>query len=373
MTVTATNQKSGIAALTVRSVLPILLALIVAAIILLSFGVDPLQFYGSVVANSTSGRNWQYSLVLMAPLLIVAVSLIVAFRGSIWNLGYDGQYILAAVSVAGLAPRMMQTMAPGLVYLILTVTAIAIAVAWTLIPAWLKARYGTNEIITTVVMTTIGVGVANILIQKVFQDPTTTVTGTEVMAVADMLPYIPGTRIHMGLILALVVVIVFQFVTKRTSFGLRLDAFGANPKAARHAGIRGGRMTLIIFIVSGALIGLAGAIDILGNYGYARANWNPGYGIAILPFVFLARLSPLGSVPFVAFYAFFATGSRAASQEVGLSVDFIQVIVALILVFMAVTEYIGTKRELGQSYLPDELKDPLLRLQRQLRGKEATS
>ncbi len=95
----------------------------------------------------------------------------------------------------------------------------------------------------------------------------------------------------------------------------------------------------------------------VGQFGYIRTNWNPAYGDTIMPFVFLARLSPVGSIPFIAFYSVFATGGTIAAQESGLSVDFLKVIVDLILVFMTITEYVGTKRDLGQSYLPDELKD----------------
>ena len=160
---------------------------------------------------------------------------------------------------------------------------------------------------------------------------------------------------------AIIVAITFQFILSRTSFGLRLDVFGSSPKAARHVGIDSRRMTVVLFLISGGLIGLAAAMDIFGQFGYIRTNWNPAYGDTIMPFVFLARLSPVGSIPFIAFYSIFATGGTIAAQETGLSVDFLKVIVALILVFMTITEYVGTKRDLGQSYLPDELKDAVRR------------
>jgi ABC-type uncharacterized transport system permease subunit len=345
----------------VRSVLPIVLALIVAAIILLALGKNPLQFYGGVIENGIVGLNWQHSLVMMAPLLLIAIGLIVVFRGQLWNLGYNGQFLLAGVVVAGFGPQLIKSASPGVAYVVLTIAAIAVGAAWTLLPAWLKARFGTNEIITTLVMSTIGIGVTNILIVYVFQDPTVRSPQTRSMALSDMLPYIPGTQVHVGFIVAIVVAIVFQFILSRTSFGLRLDIFGSSSKAARHVGINSRSMTVILFLISGGLIGLAAAMDIFGQFGYIRTNWNPAYGDTIMPFVFLARLSPVGSIPFIAFYSVFATGGTIAAQESGLSVDFLKVIVALILVFMTITEYVGTKRDLGQSYLPDELKDAVRR------------
>ncbi|MFC5500741.1 ABC transporter permease [Lysinimonas soli] len=355
----------------IRSILPIVFALIVAALILLVLGKDPLKFYSGVFENGVVGQNWQHSLVMMTPLLLIAIALIVVFRGQLWNLGYDGQFLLGAVTVAGLAPQLIQATSPGVAYLVLTIAAIAVSAIWTLLPAWLKARFGTNEIITTLVMSTIGVGLTNILIVYVFQDPAVSSPQTRSMKLSDMLPYIPGTQVHIGFLVAIVVAIVFQFILSRTSFGLRLDVFGSSPKSARHVGINSRAMVVVLFLISGGLIGLAAAMDIFGQFGYMRTNWNPAYGDTIMPFVFLARLSPVGSIPFIAFYSIFATGGTIAAQESGLSVDFLKVIVALILIFMTITEYVGTKRDLGQSYLPDELKEAIRRPLAALTGRSA--
>ncbi|TPW77422.1 putative B6 ABC transporter permease subunit 2 [Schumannella soli] len=347
----------GIVETVVRSVLPVVLALIAGGIILAALGKNPFVFYGAIVENGIGGTNWEDSLVMMAPLLLIAVGLIVVFRGQLWNLGSAGQYLLAAVVVTGIGPWALKTLPAALAYLLLAVAGAATAAVWTLVPAWLKARFGTNEIITTLVMSTIGAGLTNILIENVFQDPELNTPQTSEIPIADMLPFIPGTQVHVGFVVAIVVAIVFQVILSRTSFGLRLDVFGASPKAARHVGISSKRMIVLLFVISGGLIGLGAAMDMMGEWGYLRSNWNPHYGDAMIPFVFLARLSPVGSIPFVAFYAVFATGGTIASQQTGLSVDFLSVIVALILIFMTITEYVGTKRRLGQSYLPDELKN----------------
>lgn len=345
----------------IRSVLPVVFALAVGAIILVFLGKDPGAFYLAILKNGVGGRNWQSSLVMMAPLLIIAVGLIVVFRGQLWNLGYDGQFLLGAVFVTGLAPWAMSSLPFAVALLFLIGGAIVIGALWTLIPAWLKASYGTNEIITSLVMSTIGIGISNILVGGIFKDPALDTPQTSSIPTSSMLPYIPGTVVHVGFIVAIVVAVGFQFILSRTSFGLRLDIFGASPKAAAHVGINSKRMIIVLFLISGGLIGLAASIDMLGQWGYLRTNWNPAYGGVIMPFVFLARLSPVGSIPFIAFYSVFATGGTIASQQSGLSVDFLTVIVALILVFMTITEYIGTKRNLGQSYLPDELKNAFRR------------
>ena len=134
---------------------------------------------------------------------------------------------------------------------------------------------------------------------------------------------------------------------------------GANPRAARHVGIQVRQLIITSFFISGALIGMAAAADILGVWGYIRANWNPAYGDTVIPFVFLARLNPLVVIPFIAFFAVLSTGGTLATQEVGLPTDFLLVLVALILLFMTVIEYLGRRRSLGQSYLTSGLKDAL--------------
>lgn len=345
----------------VRSVLPVILALVVAGLIMLAMGRNPLDFFAGVWTYGVSGGNWQRSLVLMAPLVIVAIGLIISFRGQLWNLGYNGQYLLGAVVASGGGPYLFAVLPAWLATIAIFLGAILVGALWSLIPAILKARYGTNEIITSLVMSFIAVGVVNLLIKGPFKDPNTPMPQTEVIADEYLLPYIPGTEIHIGFLIAIALAVAAQFVLSRTSFGLRVDIFGASPKAARHVGINSTWMVILLFAISSGLIAFAGAVDVLGQYTYQRANWNPHYGDAVMPFVFLARLNPLAAVPLVGFYAVLATGGTLAAQQAGLNVDFLLVIVGLILIFMTITEYVGERRRLGQSYLPPELRRTLVR------------
>jgi simple sugar transport system permease protein len=215
-------------------------------------------------------------------------------------------------------------------------------------------------------MSFIGVDLANILIKGPFQDPTVATPETRVLPFSKMLPNIPGTRIHVGLVVAFVAIFAVHYLLTRTSFGLRLQILGSNPRAAKHMGVNLTRVIVISFLISGALIGAASAADILGLWGYARANWNPAYGDTVIPFVFLARLNALAVIPFIAFFSVLATGGDIAAQESNLPTDFLLVLVALILLFMTVIEYLGRRRELGGSYITPGLKgaarQPLIRL-----------
>lgn len=336
----------------IRTLVPIVLALVFGGVIIGVMGVDPFAFYRDIVSLGLLGDGWQKTLTALAPLLVVGLGLIVAFRAQLWNLGYTGAYLFAAAVVAGISPVVFAALPFALAVLTVSAAAIGVGGALGVLPAWLKARHGTNEIVTSLMVSFIAVGLANLLVRGPFKDPAVQVPQTRVLAIEHMLPYIPGTRVHVGFLVAMLMVIAFHALLTRSSFGLKIDVLGASPRAAVHAGINVKRLIVVVFLLSTGMIAFAGALDMLGLWGYMRTSWNPGYGDKILPFVFLARLNPLGSVPLIAFYAVLATGGTIAAQRAGLSVDFLLVIVALILFFMTIIEFFGTRRDLGRSYLP---------------------
>ena len=345
----------------VRSLAPVILALVAGGLLLLALGQNPVSFYVAVWQGGVESGGWQDSAVLMAPLLLIALGLIVVFRAGIWNLGYDGQYLLGAALVAGFGPSILARWPAPLAYAALFAVAGGAGALWTLVPAVLKAWYEVNEIITTLMMSFIGIGVANILVKGPFQDHAVNIPQTPAIPFGKLLPNLSGTRVHVGVLLALAAVVVVHYLLTRTSFGLRLSVLGANPRTAGHVGINVRRVIVSSFLWSGFLIGVAAAVDILGLWAYVRANWNPAYGDTVIPFVFLARLNPLAVVPFVAFYAVLSTGGDLAAQQANLPTDFLLVLVALILLFMTVIEFLGRRRDLGRSYLTPGLKEGLRR------------
>jgi general nucleoside transport system permease protein len=346
----------------VRSLLPVVCALGAGALLLLALGRDPVAFYGDIWQGGVSGGGWdawQDSAIRMAPLLLIAAGLTVIFRANIWNLGYNGQFLLAAAIVTGYGPSMTNDLPLWFAMLLLFLMAGIVGAAWTIVPALLKARYGTNEIITTLMMSFIGIDLANYLIKGPFQDPTVNIPQTRVIDLDKMLPAIPGTRIHIGLLVAFGAILVAHFMLTRSAWGLRLRIMGANPRAARHFGVNLPGLILAGFAISGFLVGLAAAADFLGLWGYIRGGQNPEYGDTVIPFIFLARLNALAVVPFIAFFSVLSTGGDLAATNANLSTDFLLLLVGLILLFMTVIEYLGRRRELGASYLPAGLKEAL--------------
>lgn len=337
----AKNLLGGVA----RVLLPVALALIAGAILLLLLDKDPLAYYGYVIKRGLlSPTGLQASITRMIPLLMIAAGLIVAFRAGLWNLGVDGQFLLAAVCVAALAPPLAIIMSPILATLICFVVAFAVGALWSLIPAFLKARHGINEIISTLMMSFLGVSLANVLIKIVFNDPSTTVPQTATLPVEDRLMRLGDTTIPCGILISLAAVLLVHFMMERTSLGMKLQIVGANPRAARHAGLNLQWLTLVAFAISAGLAGLAGALDVLGVHGTIRADWNPAYGILVIPLVFLARFNGFAVIAFVFFFAVLMIGGESAARRLGVPNFFVLILVALLMIFFAVTEYLDQRR-----------------------------
>jgi ABC-type uncharacterized transport system permease subunit len=348
----------------VRSVGPIVLALAAGAAILAALGRNPGAFYSDILEGGLLTRTgFEASLTRTATLLLIAVGLVVVFRANIWNLGIDGQFLLAGVLVAGLSPDLRGVLPNALLLLLLFLVAIVVGALWTVVPAFLRAYYGVNEIITTLMMTFIGINLANLLIKTAFRDfASTNVPQTSVLPLDERLPRLPETRsVHIGIVVALAVAVIVHYIMTRTSFGLRLNVLGANPRAAGHFGLSVPRLIMVSFLVSGGIIGMAGATEILGVWGYVRADWNPAFGLTVVPLVFLARLNAIAVVPFVALLAVLSIGGDLATRRADLANDFLLVLVGLILIFMAITEYLGRRRALGASYLTPGLAAGLRR------------
>ncbi len=324
---------------------PIVAALVVSGLILLAVGVDPFEYYALVVQRGLlSSRGLQETITRTAPLMLLGASLIVSFRAGLWNLGVDGQFLLGAVMSAATAPALIAVMPvwPGVV--LSMVVGIAAAVIWSLLPALLRAYQGVNEIITTLMMNFLGVSLANVLVKLVFTDPTTTIPITRTLPVADRLPRLLGTTVNIGVVLALGVLVAVHLAMTRTAWGLRLRVLGANPRAARHAGLRVRRLTVTAIVISAGLAGLAGAVVVLGTLGNVRAEWNPAYGLTIIPLVFLARMNGWAIIGFVFLFAMLSIGAESASIRLGVPHYYNFLLVGLLLIFLALVEYLDQRR-----------------------------
>jgi simple sugar transport system permease protein len=207
-----------------------------------------------------------------------------------------------------------------------------------LIPLWLRLRFAVDEVVTTLLLNFVAVLVVSMLIDTVLKDPTAFGwPQSDSVADAAMLPkLVARSRLHIGLVIAVVLAIVIAFVQSRTVFGMQSRAAGLNPNAARFAGVPLDRTLILVAMMSGGLAGLAGAIEVMGVKGYVTTDLSPGYGYSGIVVAMLAGLNPIGVIFAALFTATMFVGSDGMSRSLGIPSYIADVTVALSLLTMLI-------------------------------------
>lgn len=251
-------------------------------------------------------------LVRATPLALTGLAVAIAFRAGVWNIGADGQFLVGATLAAWIGVGIGTTHAA--LPLALLGGAIAGA-AWAGIAGVLRERFAVLEVISTIMLNFVAAFGVSYLVRGPLQEPTHVYPQTSSIGDAAQLPIlVPGTRIHAGIVIALLLAVIAWWTMRHTAAGFRLRITGENPFAARSAGlVNVDRVTARAFLVSGALAGLAGAVEVCGVTYALYENLSPGYGYTAIAVALLARLDPLGT--FAAAILFGALEVAAASLQ----------------------------------------------------------
>jgi simple sugar transport system permease protein len=251
-------------------------------------------------------------LVRATPLALTGLAVAVAFRGGVWNIGADGQFLAGATLAAWIGVMLGATHAALPLALL---TGAAAGAAWAGIAGILRSRFGVLEVISTIMLNFVAAFGVSYLVRGPLQEPTHVYPQTSSIGTAAELPVlVPGTRIHAGVLIALALAIAAWWAMRHTAAGFRLRATGANPFAARSAGlVDAERVTMRAFLLSGALAGLAGAVEVCGVTYALYENLSPGYGYTAIAVALLARLNPIGT--FVAAILFGALEVAASALQ----------------------------------------------------------
>ena len=320
-------------------------ALIMGGLFLAVRGKDPFAAYEMLVSR---GLGTSYgiteTLIRMAPLLIVSAGLLISLRAGVWNIGIDGQLMVGALFAGVAASAVAGQIANPLIWIVGALAGMAGGLLWALVPGILRVRWGLNEIITTLMMNYVALNVTSWLVKGPVKDPSVVPPQTVLIPKDMRLPAIPGTSVHIGLLVGLIVVLLVTILFRHTVIGFMLDVLGRNRQAAVHVGLPVNRLTLVALLASGALAGLAGANDILGVKGLFQGNWNPGYGFAAFALVYLARLNSLWIIPFAYFLSFLAIGGEMMARPLGIPTYFVEMLEGLMLICFAVATYFERAR-----------------------------
>jgi simple sugar transport system permease protein len=282
-------------------------------------GANPIEAYAAfVVAPLTSQFTLLEVLVTATPILFTGAAVAIAFRAGYWNIGAEGQLLLGAVAAAGIGIAVVDL--PPLLALPIMIAGGALAgAAWALVPALLRVRFGIDEVVTTLLLNPVALLLVNGLLHGPWRDPVTGFPESpRIAASAEFPTLIDRSRLHLGFVVALAVVLVAWYVLARTPAGLRLRAAGLSPHGARFAGINVPRTLLGAALISGAIAGIAGVSEVAGIQNRLTGGLSPGYGYTGIVVATLGTLTMPGVAVAALFLGDLTVGASSAARSLGI-------------------------------------------------------
>ena len=273
--------------------------------------------------DAESGHWYAISetLVKTTPLLLTGLGVVVAWRAGLFSIGGEGQLIMGAIAAAGVA-RLLPAVPGPLLTLLMLLAGIAAGAGWGGIAGWLRVRRGVQEVISTIMLNYIALYLLGWLLNGPLQERAHRLSQSEPLPDAALFarivpPALSGgmmTRLHSGVLLALVAALCVAVYLFRTSSGFSLRVIGQNPDAARTARIPVDRLRIQAMLISGGLCGLAGVTELLGVSGRLYASFSPGWGYTAIPVALLGGLNPGGTLLSALFFGGLSAGSSNLSR-----------------------------------------------------------
>lgn len=279
------------------------------------------------------------TLVRAVPLAFAGLAVAIAFRAGILNIGAEGQLLMGAAIAAAMASVVGSLPAPIAIVLIVLAGAAA-GGAWASIAALLRQKFGVLEVISTIMLNFLAQYLIGWLVRGPLQEPTRVNPQSASLPDSLHLPVmIAGTRLHVGVLLAIVLAVGAWWWLKETAGGFRLRAVGANAAAAETTGqIKVGRTELLAFVASGALAGLAGSVEFTGVTYALYDNFSPGYGFTAIAVALLARLNPIGVLATALLFGALEAGANAMQRDAGVPSVVVSVVEATLILLVVAAE-----------------------------------
>ena len=343
----------------------ILAALLLGGMLIAATGVNPLVAYRSLLRGAFGNANSLGDTLIKATTLIFAgAGMAFAFRCGVFNIGGEGQIYVGALFATWIGLMRL----PPIVHLPLALIAGFVGGGlWAAIAGWLRARRGLNEIIVTIFMNYIAVILVSFFVTGSLKEPPGYYPQTAEVAKAAQLPVIlPGSRLHAGLFLALASAAVIWLVLRRTSLGFQVRAVGANPTAARHAGINVERNIVLAMFISGGLAGWAGTVEVLGVQHRLRDFFLVGAGYDAIAVALLGGSDPLGAIPAALFFGTLRTGAGAMQRGSGVPTALVVLVQGLAVIFVLIGTVLRARPQLFR-FKGDNFRDHLGRIGRTIR------
>ena len=332
------------------------IAVLLGSVIVIAYGENPLVVYSAILSGSFGDKNGLgYVLANAGPLIFSALAVSVCFKGGMFNIGVEGQFIVGMASASFAALTFTSLPAPLLVLAVLVFGVLG-GMVWAAVPAILKVKTGAHEVVTTIMMN----GIAVSLVAWVIRGPLRyeDIGGgfnvnlrTDPFPDAAMIPDLghffgirSSARLSWVLPMAIVAAAVIWFVLRRMRLGYEARAVGASPGSARTAGISIGAVQIKLFLLSGALAGLVGIQQLFADQGFLPAGYEAGIGFTGIAVAFLGQNSPVGIVFAALLWGVLARGETSLQLETDVPREFIIILQGLLIMSVVVTYQVAKRR-----------------------------
>ena len=332
-------------------VLAVVLTMIAGGIMFAILGKNPVEAIRTIFWDPLFGEFAFYFrgqlLVKAGPLILIALGLSLGFRAGIWNIGAEGQYIMGAIFGASVGLAVFPT-ENRLIYPVMVIAGAFGGWVWAMIPAILKTRFNTNEILVSLLL----VYVAQTILAKAATGFLRNPEGAGFPGSRNFNQYpaasntelIAGTGMHWGVVAAFIAVIAAYILLQRHILGFHIKLAGQAPRAARFAGVSPNRLVVLCMGLSGAMAGMAGLFEVTGPAGQITIDFNVGYGFTAIIVAFLGRLNPVGILLAGLLMALTYIGGEMASTNLGLPSAAIQAFQGMLLFFLLACDILSNFR-----------------------------
>lgn len=323
----------------------ILLALLVSSVALIAVGVNPLTAYSQMFLNPLFEQAHMRRIInRSAPLILAGLAVYIPLRSGLYNIGAEGQLILGGIVTIWVGVNMPDYLgvsndALSLVVIMFFVS-ILIGAVWILLPYYLYVEYEVNEILTTLMLVFAAYQFSNYLTAG----PMATEVGAfpRTDTIQATLPTFPGTRINIGILIAVIGVIGTWWLINKTRLGYEIILSGSNEELARQTGISAAKITFVVFMLAGAFAGLSGFVEMAGNQHNMTIDWFPDYGWTAIPIALLGRRGAVQTMLAAILFGVLITGGIVIEARLGVPSALASIIEALVILFLITGEFVRT-------------------------------
>jgi ABC-type uncharacterized transport system permease subunit len=326
----------------------ILVTFMITSLLILWAKANPFSaYYYFLIAPLSNPVSAIEVLVKGTPLLLTGAAVTFAFSAGYFNIGAEGQLLAGAIAAAGLG--MVLGPLPAWINIpLMLVAGFGAGMLWALVPALLKVKLMVDEVVTTLLMNTVILFFISWLLNGAWRDPISGWPQSPAIAATTIFPkLIPRSRLHLGFLVGVVVILVIYFIIKRTSLGLQMRAVGLGKEAANFAGVKVGRTMLVSALISGGIAGIAGVSEVAGIHYHLIEAISPGFGYTGIIAATLGGLNPLGVGLAALFIGLIDTGAQTVSRALGIPIylgNVVQATLLLVTLSMFVLQNYRIKR-----------------------------